>query len=271
MPLRVAPELHSDRIAPMNVGFYHSVSALRSLQQQQEVVAANLARQGVGGHREALSAVVAKAPAAQRAQFQRNGDSQPVPPPLRFDLETANRFTQGSLERTGSPLHIAIQGEAFLQVRLPDGSSAVTRNGAFARRQDGTLATPEGALLLGEGGEPVAIGAVEEFGVGPDGMMTVAGAQIGRVGLVRIADPGKSLEELRPGFFTPKAGVTPEPGPGTSDVVVQGALEQSNAQPVEQMVALTSVLRAYEASQRAIAAQDEATGRLIRAAGPSGI
>jgi flagellar basal body rod protein FlgG len=48
-------------------------------------------------------------------------------------------------------------------------------------------------------------------------------------------------------------------------------LERSNAQPVEQMISLTTVMRAYEANQRAISLQDEATGRLVRAAGPSGI
>lgn len=253
----------------MNVGFYQSVSAMRALQAQQEVISSNLARQGVSGHREAIPTLVSVQPTLRQNVVPNPG--QTLPQPSTLEVHTANRFTQGALERTGSATHLAVQGDAFFRVRLPDGSDALTRNGGFSRRTDGTLATPEGALLLNDGGEPVVVENTGAFSVAPDGMIRIEGADAGLIGLARIANPGASLSELSPGYFTPQNPADLLPGAGPRDSVVQFTLERSNAQPVEQMISLTTVMRAYEANQRAISLQDEATGRLVRAAGPSGI
>jgi flagellar basal body rod protein FlgG len=248
----------------MNVGFYSSVNALLQVQQRHEVTAANLARQGVAGHRAAIAATATEA-ADVTARF--SGDVRPAA--QRFLMRTGVDFSQGALERDGNPLHLAIQGQSLFHVRTPDGANGYTRNGAFERLPDGTLSTAEGYALLDESGQPVNVPSSGTLTVAPDGVLVLDGEPGPRIGLAAWDDPAAALRETFPGFFTPAPGAPPAGAPPAGDRIAQGALERSNAAPVQQMVGLIAAFRAYESNQRAITAQDEATGRLLRATSPN--
>lgn len=248
----------------MYVGYYSSVGSMLALQRQHEVIAANLARQGVAGHRAAVAGIDAERPAVT-AQFS-PGAGEPA---HVLRVRTGVDFTQGALERDGNPLHLAIEGRALFRVRTPDGAEGFTRNGAFALQPDATLATAEGYTLLDEAGQPVNVPRADSLGVAPDGVLLIDGEQGARVGLAAFDDPGAALREELPGLFRLVAGAAPPAGPAAGDRVTQGALERSNVAPVTQMAAMIAAFRAYEANQRAVTAQDESTGRLLRATSPN--
>ncbi len=151
--------------------------------------------------------------------------------------------TQGSYQKTGNPLDIAIVGDGFFVVNTEDGPR-YTRAGSFQVSPDGMLATPQGYTVQGEGGDiALAPGQVD---VSSKGIVSLNGNVIDSLQLVHI--PGESLVREGAGLFDVKEGSAPEPA--ESPDVCQGSIEASNVDPIKEMVGLINTQRAYESFQK---------------------
>ena len=177
-------------------------------------------------------------------------------------VSTVKVFTAGELQNTGRSLDIAITGEGFLQVAMPDGSIRYTRDGALQKGPDGQLVTTTGYLL--EPSITIATDAVS-VGIGKDGGVNVtdsSGTQsvVGNIELARFPNPsglsseGDNLLAETEASGTPITGVPGESGFGS---IQAGFLEKSNVQMVRELVNLITAQRAFEINSRAIKAGDD--------------
>ncbi len=138
------------------------------------------------------------------------------------------RDTQtGTVKYTGSALDLAITGDGYFTVTTPNGSR-LTRDGAFGLLPDGTLATASGAQVQDTAGAPISVPAnAGTLTITADGVINGANGQIGRIGVVDVADP-QTLRAAGDNQFIANQPTKPATTPG----IVQGALEQSNVSPV---------------------------------------
>jgi flagellar basal-body rod protein FlgG len=175
---------------------------------------------------------------------------------------TVKVFTTGELQNTGKSLDIAITGEGFLQVAMPDGSIRYTRDGALQTGPDGQLVTTTGYLLEPSITIPTDAVSVD---IGKDGGVNVtdpSGTQsvVGNIELARFPNPsglsseGENLLAENEASGTPLTGLPGENGFGS---IQSGFLEKSNVQLVSELVNLITAQRAYEINSRAIVAGDE--------------
>jgi flagellar basal-body rod protein FlgG len=172
-------------------------------------------------------------------------------------------FTEGELDQTGSPTDVAIQGDGFFQVSMPNGTIGYTRDGGFQTDQNGRLTTVDGYPVLP--GITIPQGA-QNLTIGPDGTVSAmvgtstAPTQIGQLQLTRFINPG-GLQALGQNLYaqtqasgSPQAGVGGQNGFGT---IQQGFLEMPNESVVTEMVGLIEAQRAYEASSKAVETGDQ--------------
>ncbi|MFQ5538164.1 MAG: flagellar basal-body rod protein FlgG [Gemmatimonadota bacterium] len=180
---------------------------------------------------------------------------------------------QGPLEETGRPLDLAIEGEGFFQVRMPDGSLAYTRDGSFTISDQGVLVTHGGYTV--SPGVSVPVDATE-LTISRSGVVTYHGSgdgspvEIGRIEMARFANApglralGENLYAETPASGQPLTGFAQEAGFGR---LVQGALEGSNVEIVQEMVDLITAMRAYEVNSKAVQSAEnmsEMANNLIR-------
>lgn len=183
-------------------------------------------------------------------------------------------FTAGSVENTSNELDLAINGDGFFQVQMPNGETRYTRDGSFRLNSTGQLATADGFLLQ----PPIAFPSdTLEITVGSDGTVSVIAASapsqaqtVGNITLARFPNRGGLRAEGRNLFSESSSSGTAQPGtPGESGLgsLQQGFLEKSNVQVVTEMIRLITAQRAFEASQRAVLTSDQmlqATNGMVR-------
>lgn len=176
-------------------------------------------------------------------------------------VATSKIFTTGEFTRTGESLDVAIQGDGFFEVQLPDGTRAYTRDGALKRASDGRVVTSDGLVVQG-GFQPIPAGTTD-ISISPNGDVETRGSngsQVFKVTLVRFANPagldsiGRNLYRETGASGTPEIGNAGENGFGTMQ---QGYLEMSNVKVVEEMVNLIVAQRAYEVNAKSVQAADE--------------
>jgi flagellar basal-body rod protein FlgG len=172
--------------------------------------------------------------------------------------DTERIFAQGDTETTGNPLDLVVQGDGFFVVRASDGTDAYTRDGSLKIDGDGRVVTANGNVLQPEIVIPSDATAVT---VSSDGRILVdqagqtAATEMGQLLLARFANPAGLISEggnlLRQSVSSgdPQLGVPGELGVGS---ILQGALERSNVQVVEEMVNLIVAQRAFEMNSKAI-------------------
>lgn len=175
-------------------------------------------------------------------------------------------FSEGEFQHTQNPLDLAIEGDGFFQVSLPDGSTAYTRAGALKQDADGKLVTSDGYPVLPSLTIPPDATSVS---ISPQGALSVtkAGAvapvQIGTVDLARFTNPA-GLNSLGKNLFSPTLGsgeaLTGSPGSVGFGTLLQGTLENSNVNIAEEMVRMIIAQRAYEINSKAIQTSDEMLG-----------
>lgn len=175
-------------------------------------------------------------------------------------------FDPGELRKTDSPLDLAIQGEGFLELAMPDGSRAYTRGGSLQVNADGQLATQAGVPLkpgisVPDEAQAITVSASGRVQVRLPGQSTPVEA--GQLELVRFANPqgllaqGGNVYRATDASGEAIGGRAGEDGLGT---VAQGMLEGSNVKLVEELVQLMVAQRAYEASVKVVQAADEMAG-----------
>ena len=176
-------------------------------------------------------------------------------------VATEKQHAQGNMVNTQNPLDIAIAGEGFFQIAQPDGTISYSRDGNFKLSNTGQIVTASGALLQPGITIPTTASSVT---FGRDGTVSIelaaGGSQvIGQIQLARFVNPS-GLEAKGQNLFkeTPASGAPQVLQPGTTGagILMQGTLEASNVNVVEEMVNMIETQRAYEINSKAISAVD---------------
>ncbi len=179
-------------------------------------------------------------------------------------LAATNRlFSQGSAQQTGNPFDLMVEGDGFFQVQLVDGRIAYTRGGNFKVDGEGRLLDNEGNYVVPEITIP---DGSADLSISQDGTITVVlpgenvPTEIGRFELVRFINPAGLLPMGRNLFVQSSSSGEPviaTPGTEGLGTIIQGALEMSNVQIVEEMVNMIVAQRAYDVNSKAVQASDE--------------
>ena len=239
---------------------------MQSQQLNLDVIANNLANVNTTGFKKSKIEFQDLLYQTSRAPGAEQGAGNQLPTGIQIGhgsrpVATAKIFTSGELTQTGERLDVAIQGDGFFEVQLPDGSRAYTRDGALKLASDGRVTTSDGLVLQG-GFQPIPTGTTN-ITISAGGDVTTSGAngaQTFRVNLARFANPA-GLESMGRNLFretaasgTAEVGNAGENGFGT---LAQGYLEMSNVKVVEEMVNLIVAQRAYEVNAKSVQAADE--------------
>jgi flagellar basal-body rod protein FlgG len=176
-------------------------------------------------------------------------------------------FVQGALQATDSPTDLAIHGDGFFRVRLPDGAEGYTRNGSFRLDATGRLTTADGLALVGDFALPA--GVAGEVRIDADGRVVVARdgetqlVEIGRIELARFVNP-EGLEAIGQTLFRATAAsgapIAGRPGEAGFGQLVGYALEAANVDLADEMSSLVLAQRAYGLSLKALQTADEMLG-----------
>lgn len=172
----------------------------------------------------------------------------------------ATDFKPGTLIQTGRSLDVAIRGDGFIAVGLPDGSEGYTRDGSFQIDALGQLRTGKGTPVLGDGG-PIALPPFDSLDIGADGSISIVPAgqgpetlvQVGRVKLV-TPDPA-DLSKGQDGLLRRSDGGIEAASADVS--IVSGNLESSNVNPVHEMTEIISLARQFEVEVRLMQTAEE--------------
>jgi flagellar basal-body rod protein FlgG len=252
----------------MDSALQASASGMMAQQTRTEIIANNLANVNTSGfkrsraHFEDLLYQTVQGQAVLGTQ-----DSQ-VAPAIQVGRGTRlagvqRVHEQGPLEQTGRNLDIAIEGEGFFKIQMPNGEAAYSRDGSFGISDQSELVTSGGYALS----PPIRIPAdASGLTISPTGIVTVQKGkdveptEIGRIELSRFANPS-GLLSMGQNLFAPTAasgqpvqGFPDEDGMGRT---MQGNLESSNVEIVQEMVEMIAAMRAYEINSKAIKQADE--------------
>lgn len=232
-------------------GLYTAAAGMMLNMAKQDVIANNIANVNASGYKK--DSAVARAFPEMLISRLKDKDSPQFVGPLGTGACIAGIYTdygQGNLKRTDNIYDLAIDGEGFFVLQLPDGSEVFTRSGSFKVSADGFLVNNNGYRVLDINDQPIHIEG-EDFTVDERGVISVNGEEAARIKIAAFAD----LNQLR------KRGDSTLTGPAynidNSSRIRQGYLEESNVNAVREMVDLITVVRSYESLQKMVQAEDE--------------
>lgn len=159
-----------------------------------------------------------------------------------MDRATLHDFRQGPVQRTESPLDVAIDGPGFFTVQTANGER-YTRGGNFHLNPQGQLVTADGQPVLGASGPIVFEQNDTNITIAADGTISTQNGDRGKLRMVNFANTAQLVQEGN-GLWNAPAGVAPQPAEVTTRAI-QGALEKSNVQAVREMNRMIEVTRAY--------------------------
>jgi flagellar basal-body rod protein FlgG len=248
-------------------------TGMEGQQTKLDAVSNNLANVGTNGFKRAGVVFEDLMYQNLRQTGASAGEGTVLPTGLQVGLgvraaSTTRSFTQGNLTQSGNVYDLAIQGQGFFQVQMPDGTTAYTRDGAFQVDANGQLVT--------NAGDPVQPGITIP--------VTAQAVSIAKDGTVSVTLPGQAaptvVGQLQTANFINPAGLAPRGGnlytetaaSGTPNVgapnadglgpLMQGFVEGSNVNVVEELVTMIATQRAYELNSKAISTSDQMLQRL---------
>lgn len=243
-------------------------TGLNAQQHKMQVIANNLANVNTTGFKrdranfESLLYQTIRSGGAQTADGNMLTSASTVGTGVNM-VNTQKLYSQGSLISTDNSLDVAVDGSGFFQVMMPDGRMGYTRNGTFSRDGEGTLTTSSGYVVQPQIQIP---DNVSEINISSDGIVSVKIAgetqpqEVGQLTLANFANP-RGLQPVGETFVveTPASGAPIEGAPlnGGFGKLVQGYLEGSNVNVVQQLVDMIETQRAYEVSSKSISSVDE--------------
>jgi len=250
-----------------------SKTGMEAQQTQLDVISHNLANVSTTGFKRA-TAVFEDLMYQNLRQVGANSTEQSqLPTGLQIGLgvrtvATSRSFTQGSMQQTNNQLDLAIKGNGFFQVTQPDGTIGYTRDGSFQIDAQGRLVTASGLAVAN--GITVPTGATNVT-VATDGTVsaTISGQTapqtIGTLAIANFVNPagleprGENLYAETAASGQPNGGTAGTNGLGT---VMQGFLETSNVNVVQELVSMIQTQRAYEMNSKAIQTSDQMLQKL---------
>ncbi len=252
-----------------------SKTGLDAQQTQMDVIANNLANVSTNGFKrtravfEDLLYQNIRQPGAQSSQQTQLPSGLQLGTGVR-SVATERNFTQGNLQETGNGKDVAIQGEGFFQVLLPDGATAYTRDGSFQVDSQGQLVTASGYTV-----QPAIIIPADatSLTIGRDGTISITQAgsanatEIGAMQLATFINPAGLMAKGENLYVETSASGnanTNTPGTNGSGTLSQGFVETSNVNVVEELVNMIQTQRAYEINSKSITTSDQMLQKLTQ-------
>ena len=250
-------------------------TGLDAQQTQMDTIANNLANVSTSGFKrsravfEDLLYQNMRQPGAQTSQQTQLPSGLQVGTGVRT-VATERIFTQGNLQQTSNDKDLAIQGNGFFQVLMPDGTTGYTRDGSFQIDSQGQMVTASGFVIQ----PAITIPAnAQSISVGRDGTISVtvpgtaAATQIGQLQLATFMNPagleskGENLYAETTASGNPNANT---PGTNGAGMITQGYVETSNVNVAEELVNMIQTQRAYEINSKAITTSDQMLQKLTQ-------
>ncbi len=250
-----------------------SKTGMEAQQMQLDVISNNLANVSTTGFKRANAVFEDLMYQNLRQVGSSSSEQSQLPTGLHLGLgvrtvATSRSFSQGSLQQTGNNLDIAIQGNGFFQITMPDGTTNYTRDGSFQVDNQGRLVTSTGL--------PVANGVTvpanaRSLAISADGTVTAmvpgnsAPQSVGTIALASFINTagleprGQNLFAESAASGQPNSGVPGANGLGT---LSQGFLETSNVNVVQELITMIQTQRAYEMNSKAIQTSDQMLQKL---------
>ncbi len=244
-----------------------AASGMVAQQANIDVISNNLANVNTTGFKKSRTDFQDLMYQNMRQAGATTGDDNQVPTGIQIGLgvrqvATQKIYTEGSFQSTGSELDMAIEGDGFFQISMPDGTINYTRDGSFKRDSTGRIVTSDGYPL-----EPAITIPTEAtaIAVSSEGVVTATipgqtdPQELGQLQLARFVNPS-GLDSLGRNLLKETAAsgaaVVTNPGTDGAGTVVQKYVEMSNVQVVEEMVNMIVAQRAYEMNSKAITTSD---------------
>lgn len=252
-------------------------TGLDAQQTNMDVIANNLANVSTNGFKKSRAVFEdllyqnLRQPGAQSSQQTQFSNGLQLGVGVR-PVSTAKLFTQGALQQTGNDLDVAINGNGFFQIQLPDGTTGYTRDGSFQLDNQGQIVTTSGYVVLP--GITVPANALS-ITFGRDGTVSVTQpatpspttAQIGNLQVATFVNPG-GLQSVGENMFLETASsgaATPNtPGLNGAGLLNQKMVEASNVNVAEELVTMIQTQRAYELNSKVVSTSDAMLGRLTQ-------
>ncbi len=252
-----------------------SKTGLDAQQRQMDVISNNLANVSTNGFKrsravfEDLLYQNIRQPGAQSSQQTQLPTGLQLGTGVR-SVSTERNFSQGNLQETGNNKDIAIQGEGFFQVLLPDGATAYTRDGSFQVDNQGQLVTASGYAV-----QPAIIIPADatSLTIGRDGTVSITQAgsanvtEVGALQLATFINPAGLMAKGENLYVETNASGNPNtntPGTNGSGTLSQGFVETSNVNVVEELVNMIQTQRAYEINSKSITTSDQMLQKLAQ-------
>ena len=232
-------------------GLNSAAAGMAAQQQRLDAVANDLANANTTGYkhvRVGFRDLVYTQTGRSSAQGPRTGAGAAA-------VDAGRAFAQGALQRTDQPFDVAIQGDGFIRVKLADGRQALTRDGSLRLGGAGKLVTSSGSVVqppitFPAGSDPTKVS------IGPDGTVLSAGRRVGRIELVSVRSPQRLQPVGDNAFLATAESGAAGPSPAAT-TLSQGALEASNVDVSDAMVAMIESQRAFQLTSKAIQTQDQ--------------
>jgi flagellar basal-body rod protein FlgG len=250
-----------------------SKTGMEAQQTQLDTIAHNLANVGTNGFKRGHVVFEDLIYQNLRQAGANSSQQTQLPTGLQVGLgvrpvSLSRNFSQGNLQQTGNSLDLAVKGNGFFQIQLPDGSVAYTRDGSFQVSAQGQIVTNAGYTV--QPGITIPANA-QNVTVAADGTVSAllpgqsAPTSVGQLQLASFANPA-GLDPRGENLFTETAasGTPSAAAPGSSGLgaLAQGFVETSNVNLVEELVAMIQTQRAYEINSKAIQTSDQMLQRL---------
>jgi len=250
-----------------------SKTGMESQQQQLDAISHNLANASTNGYKR--SHVVFEDLMYQnlRQAGANSSEETTLPTGLQVGLgaravANARSFTQGNLQQSSNPLDLAVLGNGFFEIQMPDGTTGYTRDGSFQVNAQGQLVTNNGNLVnpgitIPSNAQSVTIGADGTVGVTLPGQSTPQ--NVGQIQIASFVNPaglepkGQNLYAETAASGTPNSGA---PGTNSLGSLRQGFVETSNVNVVEELIGMIQTQRAYELNSKAIQTSDQMLQKL---------
>ncbi|MBZ0068741.1 MAG: flagellar basal-body rod protein FlgG [Thiobacillus sp.] len=250
-------------------------TGLDAQQTQMDVISNNLANVSTSGFKRARAVFEDLLYQTVRQPGAQSSEQTQLPSGLQIGtgvkpVATERIFTQGNLQQTGNSKDVAIQGNGFFQVLMPDGTTSYTRDGSFQSDANGQLVTSSGYAVQ----PAITIPAdTQSLTIARDGTVSVQQAgsatpvTIGTLQLATFINPA-GLQSLGENLYgeTAASGTPSSNAPGSNGagVLNQGYVETSNVNVVEELVNMIQTQRAYEINSKAIQTSDQMLQRLTQ-------